>query len=98
MFQRDSATDGIIEFLRDGSNQGALDGLRLMFQRNPESNWDLAVRIMVVYQFGTIPLEPGAKMGLMVRFIELGLSLVDWDRVIVELELDPKLDKQESRL
>lgn len=89
MCQGDLATNAIIEFLRDESNRKAMDGIKVIFRTHPESNWDLVLRCMVLGQFGTIPLEPGAKMGLMVRFIELSLNLVNWNRVIKELELDP---------
>lgn len=90
-FCRDSATNGVIEFLSDESNQQVVDGLKAVFQNYPKLNRGLTVRCTVLGQFGTILLEPGAKMGLMVRLIELGISLVDWDRVITELKLDQSL-------
>jgi hypothetical protein len=88
-FMSTLATNAVMEFLGDASNESLLDGLRKIFRLQPELDRVLTVRYMVIGQFGAIPLEPGAKMGLMVRFIETGLSLVNWDHVIEELELDP---------
>lgn len=85
---RHSATNAIIEFLQDESNQELVTGLSTIFQRHSDLDRELAVRNTVLGQLGVIPLEPGAKLGLMVRFIELGLSLVDWGRVIRDLKLD----------
>ena len=83
-----SATDGVIEFLRDDSNREALEGLRFLFGAHRQLDRHQLLRSTVLGYFGVIPLKPGAKMGLMVRFMELGLHMVDWDQVITELQLD----------
>ena len=94
MVWNDFATKSVIEFLRDESNKHLIVGLQLIFQRNPQLDRNLVIRITIMRQLGPIPLDPGAKMGLMVRFIELGFSLVDWDYVIRELELDIKFNQE----
>jgi hypothetical protein len=80
------ATDIVLGFIRDDSNKRHFSDLAKTPESDATIDKHMAIRVLLLGRMGTIPLEKGSRMALVVGSIELVLQLTDWDQVVKELD------------
>lgn len=78
---RVACTRWVIDWLRDPDQSSCLREIRFVLGLMPAFDREMAIRATILQYVGTIPIEIGGRLGLVVHALETFLSLVDWEAV-----------------